>query len=51
MIYHDEDDDLRIRLECKTCCYAVTGFTPWAKVRLHEETNPGHVMDEVYGIG
>lgn len=40
------DDDV-IRLECRTCCYAVTGWSPYAKAADHE-IQTGHVMEEVY---
>lgn len=45
------DEDGRVRYECKTCCYAVSGSgysgTFWKKIDSHEEET-GHVMDEVY---
>lgn len=45
------DMDMRVRYECNTCCYAITG--PDGDVRLedklddHEQENPGHRMVEV----
>lgn len=38
----------RIRLECNTCCYAVTGVAPYNSADQHESDNPGHHMKEVY---
>lgn len=44
----DEED--RERLECNTCCYAVSGVPPkiYDKADKHMDENPGHVMKDVY---
>lgn len=40
-----EDD--RVRLECRQCCYAVTGIAPWKTADKHE-AETGHTMREIY---
>ena len=44
------EDEERVRYECNTCCYVITG-NPWStkvedKLDKHEEESPGHKMKE-----
>lgn len=41
-------EEERIRLECNTCCYAVSGVAPYAKADSHESDNPNHYMKEIH---